>query len=201
MADEVGLEDPDRIALLTIGENRQGHVTVLGGIAPAVWRTADGATLRQFVDAAIAAYDEPEGFDAAGAVLVAVGQLLDAGLLTSDEPVLARREDVAWVDSGDRIVALPLSTGADRQLAQPAALSGSAALIWEWLDEPVTMTQLIARATEAAGVDAHEDVAAQVEAFVAAADRVASDRRAGLRSRSVNSGRPPRPSRRLRIGP
>ena len=73
----------------------RGHVTVLGGIAPAVWRTADGATLRQFVDAAIAAYDEPEGFDAAGAVLVAVGQLLDAGLLTSDEPVLARREDVA----------------------------------------------------------------------------------------------------------
>ena len=95
-------------------------------------------------------------------MLVAVGHLLDAGLLTSDEPVLARREDVAWVDSGDRIVALPLSTGADRQLAQPAALSGSAALIWEWLDEPVTMTQLIARATEAAGVDAHEDVAAQV---------------------------------------
>ena len=94
VADEVGLEDPDRIALLTIGENRQGHVTVLGGIAPAVWRTADGATLRQFVHAAIAAYDEPEGFDAAGAVLVAVGQLLDAGLLTSDEPVLARREDV-----------------------------------------------------------------------------------------------------------
>ena len=29
------------------------------------------------------------------------------------------------------------------------------------------MTQLVARATEAAGVDAHEDVAAQVEAFVA----------------------------------
>ncbi len=167
VADEVGLEDPDRIALLTIGENRRGHVTVLGGIAPAVWRTADGATLRQFVDAAIAAYDEPEGSDAAGAVLVAVGQLLDAGLLTSDEPVMARREDVERVDSGDRLVALPLSTGADQQPGQAAALSGSAALVWEWLGEPVTMTQLVARATEAAGVDAQEDVAAQVEAFVA----------------------------------
>ena len=103
------------------------------------------------MDAAIAAYDEPEGFDAGAAVLVAVGQLLDAGLLTSDEPVIARREDVAWVDSGDRIVALPLSPGADQQLAQPAALTGSAALIWEWLEEPVTLTQLTARATEAAG--------------------------------------------------
>ena len=107
-------------------------------------------------------------------MLVAVGQLLDAGLLTSDEPVIARREDVAWVDSGDRIVALPLSPGPDEQLAQPAALTGSAALIWEWLEEPVTLTQLTARATEAAGMDAAAEVAGQVEAFVAAADRVAA---------------------------
>ena len=100
-------------------------------------------------------------------MLVAVGLLLDAGLLTSDEPVVGRREDVAWVDSGDRIVALPLSPDADEQLAQPAALTGSAALIWEWLEEPVTMTQLVARATEAAGMDAAAEVAGQVEAFVA----------------------------------
>jgi energy-coupling factor transporter ATP-binding protein EcfA2 len=167
VADEAGVEDPDRIALLEIRENRQGHVTLLGGIAPAVWRAADRATLRQLTDAAIAAYDEPEGFDAAAAVLVAVGQLLDAGLLVSDEPLIARREDVAWVDSGDRIVALPLSPGPDEKLAQPAALTGSAALIWEWLEEPVTLTQLTARATEAAGVDAAAEVPAQVEAFVA----------------------------------
>ena len=100
----------------------------------------------QLTEAAIAAYDEPEGFDAGAAVLVAVGQLLDAGLLTSDEPVIARREDVAWVDSGDRIVALPLSPGPDEQLAQPAALTGSAALIWEWLEEPVTHDAADARA-------------------------------------------------------
>ena len=48
----------------------------------------------------------------------------------------------ARVDSGDRVVALPLSPDADEQLAQPAALTGSAALIWEWLEEPVTLTQL-----------------------------------------------------------
>jgi energy-coupling factor transporter ATP-binding protein EcfA2 len=167
VADEVALDDPDRIAILTVREDRSGHVTVLGGIAPAVWRAAEKATLTQLVDAAVAAYDEPEGFDARAAVLVAVGQLLDAGLLTSDEPVIARREDVAWVDSGDRVVALPLSPDADEQLAQPAALSGSAALIWEWLEEPVTLTQLAARATDAAGQDAAPEVAGQVEAFIA----------------------------------
>lgn len=166
VADEVALDEPDRIALLTIREDRLGHVTVLGGIAPAVWRAADGATLGQLVRAAIAAYDEPDGFDATAAVLVAVGQLLDAGLLSSDEAVLARREDVAWVDSGDRIVALALSPDADEKLAQPAALTGSAALIWEWLEEPVTLTQLAARATEAAGADAAPEVAGQVAAFV-----------------------------------
>jgi hypothetical protein len=67
----------------------------------------------------------------------------------------------------DRIVALPLSPGPDAQLAQPAALVGSAALIWEWLEEPITLTQLIARATEAAGMDAAAEVPGQVEAFVA----------------------------------
>ena len=167
VADEVAVDDPDRVALLTIREDRQGHVTLLGGIAPAVWRVADGATLEQLTVAAIAAYGEPEGFDAGAAVLVAVGQLLDAGLLTSDEPMIARREDVAWVDSGDRIVALPLSTGPDAQLAQPSALTGSAALIWEWLEEPVTLTQLAARATEAAGMDAAPQVPGEVAAFVA----------------------------------
>ena len=55
----------------------------------------------------------------------------------------------------------------DEQLAQPAALTGSAALIWEWLEEPVTLTQLTARATEAAGMDAAAEVPGQVEAFVA----------------------------------
>lgn len=166
VADEVAIDDPDRIALLTIRADKQGHVTVIGGIAPAVWRAADGATLTQLVDAATTAYGVPEGFDATPAVLVAVGQLLDAGLLTSDEPAITRRDDVAWVDSGDRIVALPLSPDADETLAQPSALTGSAALIWEWLEEPVTLTQLTARATEAAGMDAAHAVLAQVEAFV-----------------------------------
>ena len=167
VADEVAIDDPDRIAVLTISNRQQGHVTLLGGIAPAVWRAAESATLAQLTEAALTAYGEPDGFDAAPAVLVAVGLLLDAGLLTSDEPVVGRREDVAWVDSGDRIVALPLSPDADEQLAQPAALTGSAALIWEWLEEPVTMTQLVARATEAAGMDAAAEVTGQVEAFVA----------------------------------
>lgn len=170
VADEIALEHPDRVAILTVDSGHHGHVTVLGGIAPAVWRVAEDATLTQFQDAATTAYGQPQGFDAQAAVLVAVGQLLDAGLLTSDEPLLARREDVAWVDSEDRIVALPLSPAPDGTIARPAALAGSAALIWEWLEEPITLTQLTARAAEAAG--AVEDgnasaVADDVEAFVA----------------------------------
>ncbi len=141
--DEVALTDPDRIAVLTI-VHEQGHVTVLGGIAPAVWRAADHATLAELVAAAVDAYGEPDGVDAGPAVLMAVGQLMDAGLLTSDEPRLARREDTA----------------------RPSTVTGSAALIWEWLEQPVTLTQLIARATELAGADAAAEVPAQVEAFV-----------------------------------
>ena len=55
-------------------------------------------------------------------------------------------------------------------MPQPAALTGSAALIWEWLEQPVTLTQLVARASTAAGADAAPEVAeisAQIEAFVA----------------------------------
>ena len=167
VADEVGLDDPDRIAILTVSESREGHVSVLGGIAPAVWRAADGATLPQFVDAAITAYDEPEDFDAGAAVLVAVGHLLDAGLLTSDEPALARRETCVGRQSATASSPCRSAPIPDLQLAQPAALTGSAALIWEWLEEPVTRTQLTARATEAAGVAHAADVVAQVETFLA----------------------------------
>ena len=156
VADEVAVTDPDRVAILTISEQRRGHVTLLGGIAPAVWRAADGATLRQLRDAAVSTYGEPDGIDAGTAVLLGVGMLLDAGLLTSDEPLLCRRKGVVWVDSGDRI----------------------AALIWEWLEEPVTLTQLIARATEAAGRDAAAEVAGEVEAFIArlAASRLVEEK-------------------------
>ncbi len=108
------------------------------------------------------------------------------GCSTSDETVVARREDVAWVDSGDRIVALPLSPDADEQLAQPAALTGSAALIWEWLEEPVTMTQLIARATEAAGMDAAAEVAGAGRGVRRRADRVAPGGREGRRAGRVD---------------
>ena len=167
VADEVALTDPDRVAILTIRGQRRGHVTLLDGIAPAVWRAADGATLGQLQDAAVSAYGEPEGIDARTAVLLGVGMLLDAGLLTSDEPLLCRRGDGASVHGGDRIVALPPRPEADQQVAQPAALTGSAALVWEWLEVPVTRTQLIARAIEEAGTDAAAEVAGQVEEFIA----------------------------------
>jgi energy-coupling factor transporter ATP-binding protein EcfA2 len=166
VADEVAVPDPDRVAILTISEQRRGRVTLLGGIAPAVWRGADGATLRQLQDAAVTAYGEPDGLDAGTAVLLGVGMLLDAGLLASDEPLLCRK-DAAWAGVGDGMVALRLSPEADQLVAQSAALTGSAALVWDWLEEPVTATQLIARAIEAAGMDAAAEVAGEVESFIA----------------------------------
>ncbi|SFR94573.1 hypothetical protein SAMN04487846_0980 [Microbacterium sp. cf046] len=168
VVDEVSVEDPDRIALLTI-TGHQGHVTLLGGIGPAVWRAADGATLRQLTDAAVTAHDPPEDFDAESAVLAAVGLLLDAGLLSSDEPVIARRDEVVWVDVDDPATARPVGPDIDDQLARAAALTGSTALIWEWLDEPRTMTQLIVRAmmtgSDPAG-DAVDDVPTAVAELI-----------------------------------
>lgn len=88
VADEVGLDDPDRIALLTISAKGRGEVIVLAGIAPAVWRAAEMATMEHLTDAATAAYGDPRGFDAAAAVRAAAGRLLDAGVLLSDTPAL-----------------------------------------------------------------------------------------------------------------
>lgn len=163
VADEVALEHPDRIAILTVDAEQRGHVSVLGGIAPAVWRVAENATLGQFVDAATSTYGEPDGFDARAAVLIATGELLDAGLLTSDEPLLTRRADVAWVEGEERIIALPLSPSGDGAIAAPTALAGSAALIWEWLEQPITLTQLTARAAAAAGAAEVGNAATVVE--------------------------------------
>ena len=95
-------------------------------------------------------------------MLAVVAELIEAGLLVSDEPVFQRAPEVAWVDRDDRVVAMPLG----ETLEQPTVLAGSAALIWEWLEEPVTLTQLVARSVEA-GAPAAEETWLQLRAFLA----------------------------------
>ncbi len=194
--DELALEDPDRVAVLTVDAQERGTVHVIAGIAPALWRAAGqshGSTLEELTEAALAAYgeppvggagdesasdetasdepasdegesDEPRGQinTAETAVRLAVGQLLDEGLLTTDEPLFVRHPEVAWVDREDRVVALGL-TG---KLGQPTVLAGSAALIWDWLEQPVTLTQLISRSMEVAGVEASGAIPDQVRVFI-----------------------------------
>lgn len=84
--DQLALADPDRIALLTVDDAGHGRVHVISGIAPTLWRAADHATLEELTTAAVAAHGEPPDQDAVGPVRVAVGELIDAGLLVADEP-------------------------------------------------------------------------------------------------------------------
>jgi hypothetical protein len=162
VTDAVALADPDRIAVMTLDDRGTGTVHVIAGIAPAVWLAASGATLTEMTDAALAAHGHPPEADAGAAVLAVVAELIDAGLLASDEPVFQRTAEVAWVDRADRVLAMPLG----ETLVQPTVLAGSAALVWEWLEQPSTLTQLVARAVEA-GAPASAQTWAEIAAFLA----------------------------------
>ncbi|MFS0734001.1 PqqD family peptide modification chaperone [Microbacterium sp. 1P10UB] len=166
--DAVQLDDPDRLVVLHTDEAGQGVVRVLSGLAPAIWRAAADATLEELVYAAVERYGEPEGMDAAAAVSTAVEDLLAEGVLRRADAVRwAVADDVAWVDEPDRSVVLRLSAEA----AEPVTLEGSAAVIWDALvaggpsgDDVAAITS---RTAEAAGVDAPDDIAADVADFLA----------------------------------
>lgn len=167
--DELTLEDPDRIAVLQRGAHGTGTVRVLAGIAPALWRAAQNAPLERLVSAAVAEFGAPADADAAGAVARAVTDLVDAGVLLSapgcrqpQRDQWGIRPDVAWTDSGDRIVALALAD----ESATPVALEGSAAVVWSALATGrAPVTDIIARAAEAVGVEP-ETIAADVTGFL-----------------------------------
>ncbi|WES62888.1 hypothetical protein P0L94_10495 [Microbacter sp. GSS18] len=161
-ADDIDLDDPDRVSILTVDERGRGVVHVIAGVAPALWRAAEAATIDELVDVAVAVYGAPEAQHPRPSVLMVVAALMDAGLLVSDEPRVRRREDVAWVDREDRVYALALGDLA----SQPRLLADTAAVIWDWLEEPTTLTQLAARATAESGV-IDPQVAVDVEAYVA----------------------------------
>ncbi|AZS35886.1 hypothetical protein CVS47_00484 [Microbacterium lemovicicum] len=166
--DAVQLDDPDRLIVLHTDEAGQGVVRVLSGLAPAIWRAAADATLEELVCAAVERYGEPEGMDAAAAVSTAVDDLLAEGVLRRADAVRwAVADDVAWVDEPDRAVVLRLSAEA----AEPVTLEGSAAVIWDAVvaggpsgDDVAAITS---RTAEAAGMEAPDDIAADVSDFLA----------------------------------
>lgn len=154
ITDAVTLADPDRLAVLQVDEEGAGTVRVLAGVAPALWRAANGASVDRLVAAAIDAYGTPGSErDAATLVEVALAQLVGAGLL---EHRLARWSivpAVPWVDSGDRVVLLP-----PRGDGLARALDPSGTLIWRELYEsgPIGLEGLAEAVAEAAGVPTAE---------------------------------------------
>ncbi len=147
--DAIELDDPDRLVLL------QGDtVRVIAGIAPALWRAASGVGHDDLVAAAVAAHGDRD--DAGDVVDAAVAQLVEAAVLVGE--TWRRRDDVAWTGDGAHVVVLALD-GAEA----PAALEGSAAIIWHALVAGAgTSDQVAARVAQSAGVavDAvREDVA------------------------------------------
>lgn len=162
VVDALDLDDGnDGVAILQRRDG-QGHLRVLGGIAPALWRAADGVGIDELCDAAIDGYGRPEGIDIAAVVDDAVRALVAEGVLTQ-EAWWRIRDDVAWTGGPDRVVALPL-----RGLsAQPRALEDSGRVIWRLLAEagPLTFPDLVRKTADAFDMTA-EEIEADVAMFV-----------------------------------
>lgn len=167
VVDAIALDDPDRLAVLRRDETGAGHVSLIAGIAPTLWRAASGVSRDVLVQAAIDAHGRPEGASADDLVDAALAELFEAGLLRAEVGAEAGAApdgwrigaDVAWHDSGDRVVVLPL-TPTD---APTRVLEGSAAFIWRALAEGAAPTEVVvARVADLVGVDdmaIHDDVA------------------------------------------
>ena len=104
VVDALDLTGPDRIAILRSAPNGTGALRVLGGVAPAVWRVADAASVSELTAAAIAVYGQPDA-DPTAMVQAAADELVGAGVLSTDR-WWRIRHDVAWVDRDGRAVAL-----------------------------------------------------------------------------------------------
>lgn len=161
--DAIDIDDPERVALLHVAASGDGLVQVIAGVAPTLWRAADGVTITQLTDAAVHAHGVPEGMDAAAAVSAAVEELVAADVLeVVEHPVWTVTDAVAWVDSGDRAVVLDL----DDVAVAPKALEGPAALIWFAVATGGTVEEIVARVAEGAETDAVQ-IEPDVLAFLA----------------------------------
>ena len=72
----------DRLALLRRDAHDEITIQLIDGIAPALWRAADGVTFEELVSAAVRAYGDPPDGQAADAVRAALTELSEAGVLT-----------------------------------------------------------------------------------------------------------------------
>jgi hypothetical protein len=79
--DAIELDDPDRLIVLQLDHAGVGTVRLLGGIAPALWSAADGASRADLVAAAVARHGRPDGVDVEAAVDAAVAELESVGLV------------------------------------------------------------------------------------------------------------------------
>ncbi|MFC4139903.1 MULTISPECIES: PqqD family protein [unclassified Microbacterium] len=153
VVDAMELPDDGRIAVLQRSSSG-GRLSVLDGIAPAIWRAANGATFDELVTAVTDAIGAPpEGADAADLVRVAADELRTSGMLAG-EPCWRLDPRVAWTDGDDRTVVLGL---ADPQ-AQPLALERSAHAVWQVLSSKgaVTQGELLREVAEAFDVEPAE---------------------------------------------
>ncbi len=83
--DAIATDDPEAAILLQAGRaDGEGIARVLAGIAPTLWRAADGATEAQLVDAAVAVYGDPPDGDAPALVRAALRELVDSGVLVAE---------------------------------------------------------------------------------------------------------------------
>ncbi len=80
--DALVLDHPDRVVLLQPDVPEGATLRLVSGIGPALWRSADGASMEHLVSAAVDAYGEPAGVDVGTAVAAAVQELCAQSVLT-----------------------------------------------------------------------------------------------------------------------
>lgn len=80
--DCVQLANPDRLVMLHLDSSGRGTVRLLTGLGPQLWLSANGATVNELADVVVNTYGNP-GLDVQAAVITAVTDMSEQGLLTS----------------------------------------------------------------------------------------------------------------------
>lgn len=132
--DALSLDD-GRLALLQ-RESNGGHLRVLDGIAPALWRAAAGVERDRLRAAVIDAHGAPDDVDVDAVIDEAVSALEGEGLLARTRS-WSISDDAAWTDADLRTTVLNLGA----LDAQPLVLEGSAHAIWGILADALALPQ------------------------------------------------------------
>lgn len=126
--DALDFHDADTVALLQPEPSGKATFRLLGGIGPALWRAATGASLEQLTAAVLDQHGAPHAQSPEHLVQTAIDELVRQHVL-EPEASWRVRPGVAFTSGGERPVALAL----DIEQATPVALDGSAAVIWDLL--------------------------------------------------------------------